>query len=430
MPPKGGHRAVFEANVAARQARNVRIFAGDSRSVVPSLSRRYGVILVDGDHAYATVLADLRNSCGSAFADGRNGVFPCAGRLQSCRGFSASGGAPEGLLSSGDARWIFAAGNARNNSMPSEPLNPIGCGPRNVSVVIPTYRRGEALLRTLELLLRLDPPPVEILVVDQTEQHPSEVDAKLQRMESAGRIRIFRFSPPSIPRAMNVGLREAAGEVVLFLDDDVEPAPGLVAAHAARHGGPYAAVCGQVLQPGEFPDPEANRGPRRTGFLADLDFRFNGTKPAEIRNVMAGNLSVARETALAIGGFDEQFIGSAYRFETDFARRLIAAGHRILFAPDASLRHLRLDSGGTRSGGDHLERPTPRHAVGDYYFAFSHARGLARWTYVLRRFVRESCSRYYLKRPWRVVRKLAAEFQAFALARHLVREGPRRGGEA
>ena len=98
---------------------------------------------------------------------------------------------------------------------------------------------------------------------------------------------------------------------MLFLDDDVEPAPGLVAAHAARHGGPYAAVCGQVLQPGEFPDPEANRGPRRTGFLADLDFRFNGTKPAEIRNVMAGNLSVARETALAIGGFDEQFIGSA-----------------------------------------------------------------------------------------------------------------------
>lgn len=59
---QGGHRAVFEANVAARQARNVRIFAGDSRSVVPSLSRRYGVILVDGDHAYATVLADLRNS--------------------------------------------------------------------------------------------------------------------------------------------------------------------------------------------------------------------------------------------------------------------------------------------------------------------------------------------------------------------------------
>ncbi len=299
---------------------------------------------------------------------------------------------------------------------------------RQISVAIPTYRRGEILLRTLEILSRLDPPPGEILVVDQTEKHPPGVERELQRLDGAGLIRLVRFSPPSIPRAMNIGLREARGAVVLFLDDDVEPAPDLVAAHAARHGGAHAAVCGQVLQPGEVPDLAANQHPRGEGFGADIDFRFNGTEPVEIANVMAGNLSVSRDLALSIGGFDEQFIGSAFRFETDFARRLVAAGHRILFAPEASLRHLRLPSGGTRSEGDHLERPSPLHSFGDYLFAFRHARGAERPGYLLRRLVRETCNRYYLRHLWKLPVKLFAEIRALGWAWRVIRRSGRGGG--
>lgn len=299
---------------------------------------------------------------------------------------------------------------------------------QDVSVAIPTYRRGEILLRTLELVSRLDPPPGEILVLDQTESHPSAVAQALRRLESAGRIRVIRFSPPSIPRAMNVGLREAKGSVVLYLDDDVEPASNLVAAHAARYAGGFAAVCGQVLQPGEVPDPAANQMPREAGFRADLDFRFCGTRETELASVISCNLSVDREKALSVGGFDEQFIGSAYRYETDFARRLVAAGHRILFAPEASVRHLRLSTGGTRSLGDHLRRPSPLHSVGDYYFALRHARGAERWAYGVRRLMRETCNRFYVKRPWRIPAKAVSELRALGLAVRLHRQGPRWGG--
>lgn len=332
------------------------------------------------------------------------------------------------LLEPKGRSWNLASGNGMNDPMPLK-THQLGqtSGPE-VSVVIPTYRRGEILLRTLELLFQLDPPPGEILVVDQTEQHPPGVAQELQRLEAAGRIRVVRFSPPSIPRAMNVGLREARGSVVLYVDDDVEPALDLVAAHAARYAGGFAAVCGQVLQPGEVPDPAANQGPRAAGFRADLDFRYNGTRETELASVISCNLSVDREKALSIGGFDERFVGSAYRYETDFARRLVAAGHRILFAPEAFIRHLRLSTGGTRSLGDHLQRPSAHHFVGDYYFAFRHARGRERWAYVLHRFRREVMNWFHLKHPWLIPRKLVAEFRALVLGRHLQRQGMRRAG--
>lgn len=297
-----------------------------------------------------------------------------------------------------------------------------------VTVAIPTYRRGEVLLRTLNLVFRLVPAPGEVIVMDQTEQHPPEVERELHSLAEAGRIRWLRFSPPSIPRAMNIGLRQARNAIVLFLDDDVEPVSGLVGAHAARYREGCAAVCGQVLQPGESPDPAVNQKARRQGLRADLDFRFCGTREDRLASVISCNLSVVREQALAIGGFDEQFIGSAYRYETDFARRLLASGNWIRFAPEAAVRHLRLTSGGTRSQGDHLAQPSPLHAVGDYYFALCHAGGMERWSYILRRPIREVCNRFHVRRPWRIPGRIAIELRALGMALRLYRQGPKREG--
>src|SRR5437868_3122650 len=87
-----------------------------------------------------------------------------------------------------------------------------------------------------------------------------------------------------------------------------------------------------------------DRSPR-PGLGACLDFPFNSAIPAQVANVMAGNLSVRREMALAVGGFDENFVGVAYRFETEFCRRLLRAGGRVLFQPAASIHHLRTPTG-------------------------------------------------------------------------------------
>jgi GT2 family glycosyltransferase len=282
-----------------------------------------------------------------------------------------------------------------------------------IAVAIPTYNRGAIVVETVARLFALDPPPDAIIVVDQS----PGTNEPLARWHRQGRIQLIRLDAPSIPHAMNEALLAATTPVVLFLDDDIEPSSGLIAAHERAHAASETwAVVGQILQPGEqphhFEQPED-----------DLEFHFNHDSGRFVANVMAGNLSVKREHALAIGGFDENFIGAAYRFETDFALRLIAAGGKIWFAPEAALRHLKLASGGLRSYGDHRSSPSPAHSAGDYYFAIHHRAPL--WRYALRRMRRNVATRYHLSHPWTIPTKLIGELRGLWLAQRLARRGRR-----
>lgn len=274
------------------------------------------------------------------------------------------------------------------------------------------------------MLLELDERADEVLVIDQTPAHETATSQQLQAWNSAGDIRWIRRDAPGIPQAMNAGLIAAQNELVLFLDDDIIPAAGLVAAHKQAHAQHSVdAVVGQVIQPWQQPE-EIQPLHLLSGLQADFDFPFHSTVSGPVQNVMAGNLSVMRDKALAIGGFDEHFIGSAYRFETEFARRLIASGGDIWFSGEASIRHLRVPSGGTRQKGDHRASADPRHGVGDYYFALRHG-GREAFGYCLHRMVREVCTKFHLVRPWYIPVKLLGELRAWLWARQLVQNGPR-----
>lgn len=282
-----------------------------------------------------------------------------------------------------------------------------------ITVAIPTYNRGAIVVETVRRLFELDPPPEAIIVVDQS----AEENQVLSRWHRQGRIRLIRLDKPSIPHAMNVALLAATTPVVLYVDDDVEPATGLIAAHERAHADQSIwAVVGQILQPGETPQhydqPED-----------DLEFHFNHDAGCFVANVMAGNLSVKREHSIDAGGFDENYVGVAYRFETDFALRLVAAGGKVWFSPEAGLRHLKLASGGLRSYGDHRSSPSPAHSAGDYYFAIHHRPPLFR--YALRRLRRNVVTRYHLTHPWAIPTKLIGELRGWMVARRLARGGRR-----
>ena len=285
-----------------------------------------------------------------------------------------------------------------------------------ITIAIPTYNRGAILVETIERLLALEPRADAIVIADQTRDHPSEVDQALERWSREGAIQWLRLPEPSIPHAMNEALLAAKTKLVLFLDDDLIPAPDLAGAHVAAHREHNVwAVAGQVLQPGE--EPEVFEGTN------DLEFHFNSDRGRMITNVMAGNLSVDRARALQIGGFDENFVGAAYRFETDFAMRIAAAGGVIWFEPRASIRHLKLSSGGLRTFGDHRAVASPAHTTGDYYFALHHVPHF--WRYAARRLAKNVLTRYHAAHPWTIPSKIAGELRGLALARKMHRKGRR-----
>lgn len=286
-----------------------------------------------------------------------------------------------------------------------------------ISAVIPTYRREQVLLDTVTQLLHLNPAPAEILLVDQTPDHQEETIQTLKKLEQSGKIRWLRLEVPSVTHAMNIGLQQARQPVVLFLDDDIIPDANLIAAHNnAQTQQGCNIVAGQVLQPGEEP--------LTTGQESEK-FRFCAAQKQHISELMGGNFSIKRELALRLGGFDENFVHVAYRFEAEFANRALKAGEKILFEPTASIRHLKAMSGGTRSYGHHLTTIKPSHSVGDYYYLFQ-AKGITNRLFkMLARPLRAIRTQHHLTHPWWILPTLIAEALGFIWAIFLFLRGPR-----
>lgn len=284
-----------------------------------------------------------------------------------------------------------------------------------ISVVIPTYGREAVLCDTIQRAAELF--PAEILVIDQTDRHEEATMEKLADFEREGVIRRILLPEPNIPRAMNTGLLAAGSPVVLYLDDDVVPSPGILDAHLRAHAGSgdIRAVVGQVLQPGEEPKP------LRQGEA----FRFNATETQDLRIAIACNFSVKRTPALTIGGFDENFVMVAYCFETEFAERVVDAGGRVVFEPAASIRHLRAPRGGTRGHGEHLTTPKPTHSVGAHYYFLLRNPAVTATVLSLKRTLRAIRTRHHLTHPWHILNTLTAEVRGYLLARKLHAHGPR-----
>ncbi len=213
---------------------------------------------------------------------------------------------------------------------------------RDVTIAIPTYGRDEVLVETIRTCLDQAEPAGELLVLDQTPHHTVEAEAALAAWHQAGQIQWERLTKASQPAAMNRALEIATRPLVLFLDDDIIAAPGFVAAHAAAHDGEeFRVVVGQIIQPWQEPSDVAPVPSKPGALKADFDFPFHCTRRQPIQNVMSGHMSVPCEQAMALGGFDENFYGAAYRFDTEFGRRVLRAGGQLVFEPAASIRHLR-----------------------------------------------------------------------------------------
>ena len=88
--------------------------------------------------------------------------------------------------------------------------------PARVSVVIPAYNKASTIAPAIESVLRQTVQAVEVIVVDD-----GSSDETRQRVRRFGdRVRYLRQERSGVSAARNLGIREARGEWVAFLDGD------------------------------------------------------------------------------------------------------------------------------------------------------------------------------------------------------------------
>ena len=285
----------------------------------------------------------------------------------------------------------------------------------SLSILIPTYGRDQALIDTITSLLELPAPSAdEIVILDQTPRHADDCEEKLSFWDHSGIIRWVRLPTPSITVAMNLGLVMASSEHVLFVDDDINPDPGLIAAHRTTASEyPKSLVAGRVLQPWH----------RGQADPVDSSFRFNSLQEREHDDFIGCNVSMDRQTALEIGGFDRNFVRVAYRYESEFAFRWRRSGHRIRYNPNALVHHLKIPAGGTRSYSQHLTTIRPDHSVGRYYYFWKTCTPWLAIFFSLSSFFRSVCTRHHIRKPWWIPLTLLAELRGFLWSCRLALSG-------
>ncbi|MEH2320810.1 hormogonium polysaccharide biosynthesis glycosyltransferase HpsN [Nostoc sp.] len=225
-----------------------------------------------------------------------------------------------------------------------------------ISVVIPTYGREEPLRDSILDILKQDYPNFEVLVVDQTLKHQPEIKAYLEEMAEAGTIKWLCLDWASLPGARNYAVRRSSGEIILFIDDDVQLTPGLLAAHAKNYlqNPEVGAVAGRVFDRMKLGDsggdleieylPPQAMDPGIAWYYIDL---VHTIKPQQVLTARGCNMSFRREIFTKYGlRFDERFGGSAVREESDFCLRLRQTGYKIWYDPEAHLVHLGEETGG------------------------------------------------------------------------------------
>lgn len=222
-----------------------------------------------------------------------------------------------------------------------------------VSVAICTRNRPEQLRRCLDSLRALDPPPetlaagFEILVIDNA---PPD-DATRRIVEGFPGIRYVLEPKPGLNFARNRALREARGDILAFVDDDVVVDRGwLGGLHAAWSENPDARGFTGLVLPYALSSRAQILFEQRGGFRRGFDrIRYRQARlddalfPCGAGIFGAGaNMAFDRATLLAIGGFDEALDtgpplpGGG---DLDIFYRVARTGHSFIYEPQFAVFH-------------------------------------------------------------------------------------------
>jgi ADP-heptose:LPS heptosyltransferase/glycosyltransferase involved in cell wall biosynthesis len=221
-----------------------------------------------------------------------------------------------------------------------------------VSIVMPTCGARGLVRRAIQSIHDTcsaeGAADVEIVVIDDLPAADKRTRTWLRKhadviIKAEGAFNWSRFN--------NLGATAASGDVLLFLNDDIElTAPGWLAPMLEQVLRPEAGVVGGRLL---YPDGRVQHaglylaeGHGRHAFRfaepGDLGPFGIGGVAREVAAVTGACLMVRRDLFERLGGFDEAH--SVINNDMDFCLRARAAGHAVIYTPHASMIHHELAS--------------------------------------------------------------------------------------
>lgn len=211
-----------------------------------------------------------------------------------------------------------------------------GSNQPTLSVIIPSYNRSASLRLALASLCGQDYPPDRVEVVVVLDGGSDDSAAMLRGADWPFRLRVVEQANQGISAARNTGAAHATGQVLVFMDDDMEARPAFLAAHAAAHVG-----CDRRVVTGYF---VTDMGEGKSYFADQLRnwwgalYRTIGA-PGRRRtytDILGGNMSLPKHLFDQVGGFHVPLLR---HMEYELAVRLLAAGAELTFSREAETVH-------------------------------------------------------------------------------------------
>ena len=202
--------------------------------------------------------------------------------------------------------------------------------PADISIVVPVGGPARAWPRAATSLSRLDPQPREIIVVLDG---PNTAHAATGAAIGATVVALDARGGPA--RARNRGAAAANGDVLLFVDADVEVPNDLVAAVADV----FSASPEITALMGSY-----DAVPQAAGFLSQarnlLHHYVHQTADTVASTFWTGCGGIRRQAFLDVGSFDERFAEPSIE-DIELGTRLAREGHVIRLAPALQVTHLK-----------------------------------------------------------------------------------------
>lgn len=200
----------------------------------------------------------------------------------------------------------------------------------SVSIVIPVYNGGASFQRCLARLAAVTPAPNEVIVVAD-----GDTDGSWQRAEEFGAKVIRKPTAEGPAKARNLGAQAAQGDILLFIDADVEATPTIVeqVAIAFEHNPHLAALIGSY-----------DDTPGAPNFLSQyrnlLHHYVHQIGHKEAFTFWGACGAIRRDIFWAVGGFDESYRKPCIE-DIELGYRLCQAGYKIELHKDIQVKHLK-----------------------------------------------------------------------------------------